>query len=310
MRTRSLVTPLLCLMLLSASRASAQFGETTQDFAAFRVASTLLPHAFPTRRMAVGELTVKAVPAFVTFANKENLPLQQDLRARDQKASGVGAAVSVSYTLFENDWGYFGMGALGVYFKANGKRLTLGSAPAGLSPLSFYGGETLRGGLGAFTLNWDPFKSKEGFRMPMLVGLSYMSLDQFSVTDADLPAAYSPTGAAAHMRLNADVNLRSLGAVAGISPQFDAGKWLRFSPFAMISVPLKRTTDRGELRNTTTGALLPTHSQQTREVIPALGLELTYRPWDLGMLIVPPIPYMTRGAGAYTLKLAKTFGGR
>ncbi|MDE2237250.1 MAG: hypothetical protein KGK30_05125 [Elusimicrobia bacterium] len=311
-RVPSLIATACLLAVLPARRALATGGETSQDFGAFRVLSDFLPHAFPTKPMKKGRWDVKAVPGYFLYDYTKDLPLTDSSDSRDQRLSGLGAAAAADTTLFETDYGDFGFGVLGAYFKGDGRRLEMTVVSPGQPSLGYYGGDTARGAIVAATLNWDPSqwgqdKDPDGFRLPMIIGLSYMSISEFASVDTVVDAPYAPRGAGRY-RVTTDVNIQSPGVLAGISPQFKAG-FARLSPFVMVNYAFKQVADKGSFDFLTTGERLSSRSNPSREPVAAVGLEASYLPWGLSTLIVPPIPYVSQGASAYTLTFSKSFGG-
>jgi hypothetical protein len=301
----------LCVALLPA-RARA-LGNASADFAAYRTASVLLPYSFPIKPMVKGRLEVKGSPAYVRFdrqvegsgiTDNSGLPGGKI----DQTISGAALVAAVNYTAIENDWGRFGFGALGLGFKEDGTRLGIAAGTA-QAPVGIYGSERDRGVLLAVTLNYDAFKG-DGFRMPMIVGLTYTALEQTSVTEGPLTAAQASGFGAGTYRFTQDVNLRSPGVMIGFSPQFNTGQ-VRWSPFAMMSVPFTKTV-RHDLM-TKVGSSLPSSytnnngQSPTVDPVGGLGLSIIYRPWGIGPMFT--IPWITQGASAYSLTFSKSFGG-
>ncbi len=302
---------LVCLgAALLPARAQA-LGNASADFAAYRTASVLLPYAFPIKPMVQGRLEVKGSPAYVRFDRQVEGSGITDSSGQpgskiDQTISGAGLVAAVNYTALENDWGHFGVGALGLGFKEDGKRLGIAAGTA-QSPAGIYGSETDRGVLLAVTLNYDAFKG-DGFRMPMMAGLTYTALEQTSVTEGPLTAAAAGGSGAGTYRFTQDVSLHSTGMMIGFSPQFNTGP-IRWSPFAMMSVPFTKTVRHDSMTKPGTSLTFTNNNGQSPTVDPVggLGLSIAYRPWGIGSMFT--IPWITQGASAYSLTFSKAFGG-
>lgn len=164
------------------------------------------------------------------------------------------------------------------------------STPKAPGRTAFDGRGAGDGWAAAASLVWDP-RSGEGFRFPVFLGLGYWLADE---------SADNQT-----LGLKVAATLRSPAVLLGLSPAFNVGAF-RVVGFVMRFHPLKDTDLTISDYDPATGSVsaskdfsLPGTSYGATG---AAGLELTYRPWGLGVTWVPPI---FEGATAYSVKWSR-----
>ena len=309
MRDRSRKTFISAVLAATAflgSRGSqASVIQSPGQFASKRAANLLLSQTFPTNPMKVGRLNVKAVPTYLSYSKQENYPAVEPVK---QSLTGAGLAVSLDYTALENDWGRFGFGFLGVYFRQKGDKLGFVLQAAGQPTVDVSGDETSEGAVLAATGNWDPTGKDRRFHLPMIFGFSYQKLKDKAAAEGPIAAAYGPPGASGTYRAANSHKINSPGVLFGISPQFEAGRLFRISPFGIVSYLFKDQASYNTLVNTATGQEYQPFHKTQKKLLSAVGVNLTYIPWNLGATLIPPLKN-TDGQSAYSLTLSHSFGG-
>lgn len=267
-----------CLSFIFSTMGLAQgLSQQGSKFAAFKAAGALVPHSFPTTRMKKGRVDLKFVPALLSFEHEE-----QGAGGRQfQDMDGIGYALGTTYGL-SDEWG-LGLMALG--FSMDGTGTTMNSSTGQ------FGSDEAKGHVVTLSGIYDPFiGGDEDFHMPLMLGLSYLNLEETS----------SITSGSSSITSNRE--LSDLGFSLGIMAQWTLGKWFRLSPFAFMAQPMSDVTDTC----TATGpsASCPTTLTSVSKGTEGAGLDINIRPWNFSFQYLAPVS----GMSSIAVKWETSFG--
>jgi hypothetical protein len=147
------------------------------------------------------------------------------------------------------------------------------------------------GFLGAINLIWD-FRSGDGFRFPILLGLSYV--DASGTTD-DTSAAITRTG-----------KVQSPGVSVGLAPSCNIWRF-RTSVFGMYTYALQNVTGSLTYNGTPYQHVEFTIPGESYRQTMSEGVQISYRPFKL--LSFTYIPPLGATASTYIFTLTKRWGG-
>ncbi|MFC1522229.1 hypothetical protein ACFL6Y_07450 [Elusimicrobiota bacterium] len=268
--------------LLSASFASAYQGAPAELQGHL---DTLFSNAAFTHPLRDGRLELKIVPAYITDKGDTS----SEASWSDIDGKGLGAAIA--YGLSDH-WG-IGLFASGV--KTDGRTTTFLSKNfentyrvLGGPLQGDYRGSAM---LVATTLIFD-FKSGEGFRLPIFLGVGF---ERLSAEVDDIVLGF---------KREAKGNLPV--GVVGIVPQFNVWKW-RLAPFLIAAKPTKKPIVIETRYNPSTEVVLETANLKSApDTTAASGIDVTYCPWNLGLVWVPE--FTTEGVTGFFFKWAHGWG--
>ena len=254
----------------------------------------IMSYGVPTDPMHEGEWRVKVSPGYII--NQDNT---DSMAAGKIDLKGWGAAATVTHS-FSEHWG--------AAFVAGGNSMS-GHTPVietmntrveqtarSLFGTGFFavGDAHSRGVLAAASLVWDHWTG-DGFRLPILVGLSYV--DMTETTDFK-------SGGAKVVGTQS-----SPGVYLGIIPQFNIWK-VRAAPFITFSGAFNASHIKLTSYNPGTGAeiktmnLVDSENSDNRQTH-TLGVSLGYIPLGLSFTYIPDV----EGITAYTMTFNRKFGG-
>ena len=271
----------------------------------------LMVHSFPTTPLSKGLFETKVTPAYFTVSKKMGEPSQgQGNYYIDETVKGPGVSVGVLYGFSE----HWGMSALAAYAQDKGDISVGNSYVQNLGGpgqvLANNGTASDRGVTLGVNLIYDHF-SGENFRLPMMLGVSYLNYSGSAETDINFNAT---PGHAGHAGLASEQYSNSgVGFTAGLAPQFNTGpfRWV-FLIFAAEAV----SSTKGSYRETdlTTGqtAQDPTWSDDSHGVEGG-GITAVYRPWNVSFTYLAPFlssgPDRHLDVSVYSLTWTKKWGG-
>lgn len=258
------------------------FGGTTIEPAL----GELMVHSIPTTPLSKGLLQTKLTPAYFTESKKVGSPSASNGNYYiDETVQGPGFSVGAVYG-FSEHWGVSAVAAYaqdkGSIADGNPYAQNLGSPN---QVLVNNGSVSDRGFSSGVNVIYDHF-SGGNFRMPAMIGVSYLNYSGATWTDLNFNAQ---PGLAGHLG-RADEQYRNSGPgiTAGLAPQFNAGpfRWV-FLAFAAEAV----SSAKGSYKETdlTTGRSVtdpnwpnPSHG------VEGGGLIAVFRPWNISLTYLAP----------------------
>ena len=248
----------------------------------------LMTQTVPAYPMREGQWTVAVVGA--TFANTNEGGTSQPTDKRDLK--GFGGAVTATYAFSL----HYGVGVTAARVSADGISGLVSdcsSSPPCGGTVRFGEGE-ISASAGSAFLILDPFKDPEGFRLPVMIGFGLFGIDE------------TATISSAGETMSAQRRFNGTSLSFGISPQFNVTRWLRAAPFFF-------RIGRSDPEETCTGATCGPPQDIINQPVESAGIQLTFKPWNLGLLYV--IPQGCDGSGSactkvstFAIRWQKTFG--
>jgi hypothetical protein len=211
-----------------------------------------------------------------------------------QHLSGGGSAASLLYAFNES----VGVSVFGTYFNGNGSHGFEYLSDQTGQPITEVSGHGNANGFAAsLNLVVDPWPDKQpdGFRLPLTIGLNYMSARQKSeITQPDATLATTR-------------KLDAPGFTAGASPQWTAFSF-RLVPFFVTALPFGKVKD--ECSATGSGRCTPPVYFNTKHRgLYSTGIGIIYVPWNLEFRYVAPVDEL-RGKGdtaIYLLSWSQSF---
>lgn len=254
-------------------------------------------YAFPVSPLTPTTKELKVVPLYATLeAEFETFGESNNIAPPDLLDDAQGFGLALSYFQGIND--HWGFSLLGAWGQLKGETLGIQESSNSSNP-GFFGGSfstdaddgTILGyeimdkkgfGIqGAAALIYDPFTDPEGFRLPLMIGLSAMYMSQ----KANL------TFFSQAFQEDLEVSIKQSnflpGLFLGVSAQFKTGP-VRWVPFFSSHSNFK--TDSREFlitRKSDGTVLLDTSESEEESLKPTLGISINYIPWDLGISIIP-----------------------
>lgn len=230
----------------------------------------IMARAIPTKPLTAGLDTMKVALGYFQYENKKS----PEGGFPGSQQEDTGWAGSLSYT---HGFGpHFGLCLISGFGDATGE-LTM--APYGSTKM--YTGESTHEARGiAASLIVDPFKDPEGFRLPLLLGLSYSKVSGqrgpiiHTIEDPDMVR----TG---HLgSVMETYTWDKPGYFVGFAPQMNLGPF-RGVLFAFRLEAFGEADVYYEERDLTTGELASKKVKPELFGAGGLGMELVYRPWNL-----------------------------
>lgn len=262
-----------------------------------------LTNAFPTTPMQKGMKEVKIVPAKISATKSSERPISGGDVQGDYDVSGYGIGVSFMHA-FSDHWGY---SVIGAYEKTSGtvNPLLIEDGARGIdADVEQFSFLVMAG------LIYDPFSDPEGFRMPIFFGLS--------LYDAKDERRFDGTVGGDSVTAEMDTSRTAVSFSFGLAPQFNV-KSFRLSFLAAYMASVGEPEFTASFTNLTTGESggggsnsgsgdFNDGEENTNDIV-ALGLQIQYRPWNLGFLYVPSF-FIERGSYNFvTLTWKKSWGG-
>lgn len=273
-------------------------GQSQQVWA---IPSSFLPHAFPTAPLVAGQWQFSVAPGLFKYRFAEDRGGTgggggSSSKNRNISMDGYGVAVSVVYPFTE----HLGLGFIGTHATGDGESLMAEQLDASGAVIGDLGstGDSLSATVGAAFAVFDPFGDPDGFRLPLLAGLSYQNIS--------LDKKLETTISSQLLRVETKTEFSTVGYLAGIAPSFKAFRKFRVTPFFMYLTPGKDAERVTTDTNVTTGASRVT-TEKTNVGVEAFGMALTYEPWNLTWLW--NISAATDDTKTYSLKWSKKWGG-
>lgn len=260
-----------------------------------RIAGALGAYGFPTQPLQKGRSDIKLVPAYFTFQSG------QSGRPRLKTLSGFGGAVCLSHAFNS----HVGLEFVGAALNGSGSDAIVDSLSG--EPTGDNAASSISGTIGVLAVAIDPMPEGWAFRLPFMVGVNYQQL-----TDSDDAYVYGSTAGTAYQKMK----VSAAGLSAGVSAQFNTGKWFRWVPFIFSNIgnKAKGTCTAMGLYACAGSSGNPQAAKYSENLGTGfLGLELTFRPWNLGFLYIPPLSLITHGdniaeQSIYAVKWTKSFG--
>lgn len=251
-----------------------------------------LSRSMVTYPMYPGELQLKVAPGYIVAKDSRG-GWSNDLKGGALTAAatyGLGRHWSVSWMAGyakESGEGAFGLSPSG----QPGQMIQPISAPG--KPNPFQGHDEGNGFMTSVGAVWDHWTG-DNFRLPVYMGLGFLSLEE----KVD----------------NTTNGLRRSGKVSsptvslGVVPGVNLGKLFRFTGYFMLVEPLDAGSGTIADYNPATGRVITQLDYKRpggmESAVPVMGIELTYRPWGLGVGYSPAI----EGATSYSLKWTRRWG--
>lgn len=251
-------------------------------------------YAVPLSPLEPGVSELKIVPAYLRLTNK--------FAGYDEDMKGVGLAVAYTRGISKR-WGF---SVLGAYGRLSGTVLGLEEFSGGTGPdivccsnESPVPDGTLvtshrfeKDGYGiqaAATVIFDPFGESESFRLPLMLGLGGIFLDQEArgtVSDTVLGGASVETIAERKEFI--------LGLFTGISAQIMTGP-IRWVPF--FSVQIRLSEGEGQSVEVLQGgtSIFRQDGEGAESLFGSAGLNVQYMPWGLTFSYIPSLPVLISG---------------
>lgn len=240
---------------------------------------------------------VRLAPSYVlydyNYSSDPYYPANDDYETFG-KLKGGGLGVAATYGIKA----HHGISLIAAFATSTGKELHWGpgSGPqlaneSGVLESTFEGDQKGSGVMLAATGVYDPFTKPDGFRLPIIYGLSFFSAESSIAHPSGSPSVKG--------------KLQSAGTAFGIAPSFRAGDF-RIIPFYFIAEPFD---DSDVTYDPPRNAPLDTLSAET------FGIDINYLPANLGFTILFPdeveIPFVSKDATytSYTMKLKYAWGG-
>jgi hypothetical protein len=287
--------------LLAGPNLSANAGTATPP--SYDVADNFLSYIVPTTPLAAKRFQVSVIPAY--FEHRETYSpggLTLGNQTGSDSAKGDGLGFSALYAFSD----HIGATVMGIYFKGTG---TNSAEVGGLSspyPILADGGSfSMHGEVGTAALLLDPFDDPKGFRLPFVLGMSYVGLHENTSLASSLGTGTN------------SLDTTFLAATAGLAAQIPAGEWLktarwfRLTPFVLGSVPVgsssggPKTIQCGPSGTQCAGPF--TNNNWSRD-LETTGLVVGL-PWDMAFTYVPPFGSIgSTHTAIYSLSLHKSFG--
>lgn len=273
-------------------------------YGAPNTAGLLLTQAIPAYPLKAGQWTATVAPAYFTYKDEgtTNVTHRYDGTtfvnsniADHRDIAGGGAAVGATYAVSP----HLGFGITGAFFNGTGTSGLAMECPntdCSGSGTYKYGDSEAHGAVAAGFLIFDPFKDPEGFRLPIMVGGGKFDLeDSGSISDAS-------------NKVSASRVFRGFKEAAGLSAQFNLTRRFRFAPFLFY---LPKTHPKDTCSATGGGTCRAGITPEPKDVS-AAGVQVTFKPWNLGFLYAnPDFGSGTGGAkySVYALRWQRSFGG-
>lgn len=283
----SLVLASAAVFVLAASPIAAQtigrFGNS--DYATYQdPLISLRSHGVPTAPLQKGSRHLKIVPAYVTSYSRggahdgtslDRAPTTGNISWLDQDARGFGTAVTWLHGLSDH-WGY---SVSATVLRMTGKTFAFAEYNAGNSLVKRH--DASESGIALQStamLIYDPFTSPDGFRLPLFAGFGVLYQNQ----TAEYRAPSSVLAGNPTIKFKSGYSVVLPGVVLGASAHVHTGP-LRWTPFLAVQFKSNSTSSESVVTNETTGAVLSRQRMKDgSSTLPALGLGIIYKPWELG----------------------------
>ena len=270
----------------------------------FDVADNFLSYIVPTAPMAAGRFQLNVIPAYFQHHETYNPGgLTLGNQTGSDSARGEGLGFSALYAFSD----HVGATVMGLYFKGTGTNSAEVGGFSSPYPILIDGGSfSMHGEVATAALLLDPFSDPKGFRLPFILGASYVGLHENTSLTSTLGTGTS------------SLDTTFLAATAGLAAQIPVGEWLktarwfRLTPFVLGSVPIgtssggPKTIQCGPGGTQCEGPF--TNNSWSRDLETA-GLVVGL-PWNLAFTYIPPFGSIgSTHTTIYSLSLRKSFGG-
>lgn len=244
-----------------------------------------MTRCIPTKPLSPGYYEFKISPASIVLKREVS---EEGLYYRHE-VKGLSGAFSLTYGLSH----HFGLNFTTGYAKGyDGEaKKTISDYSAGTA---FTGNRSNdQGYLFAANLIYDPFSDPEGFRLPIIIGISYTQASgKYEIPFIfvkNCNSCNSPPNRIGHKGKEKEVyDIGGTPTFLSISPQFNTGP-VRWVPFIfMVGGPGTSSKVEVTQSDLTTGESRVSQVDVGGGGIGGLGLEIIYRPWNLSYTYIPP----------------------
>lgn len=273
-------------VLLDGMRLSS--GGATGSTPANDLLSVTMAHSIPTKPFSPGSYEFKISPGSVVQ--------KREMRTGDKnymhEVKGLAGALSLTYGLSH----HFGLNFTAGYAKGDDGEMKKNIEGYSSIDTTFTGKHSNdRGYLFAANLVYDPYSNPEGFRLPIMTGISYTQASgRYEVpftfeTNCSFTDCTSRPNRIGHKGKETEsYDIGGAGIFLSVSPQFNTGP-VRWIPFAFVSSPLQTTKIEFVQSDLTTGESKVSQYEVDGKIVGGLGLGIVYHSWNLGYTYIPPI---------------------